>query len=146
MAKVYTGRDGSMILDGIQVAKVVNWSIQADMEALETTTLGDVRRSFTPGIISYSGSCTVLYYKDQPNPGNETSATRLLKKLFNTSPNGYVKQNGSEFTLRLTDSTDNNDLTFNAFITSASIGASVGEVVSASVSFQVNGDLIAVSM
>jgi len=64
MAKVYTGRDGVLQLSGTTLAKVVNFSLQADLETLETTTLGDSLRSYSPGVLGYSGSASLLYYKD----------------------------------------------------------------------------------
>ena len=38
MAKVYTGRDGALQLSGATLAKVVSFSLQANLETLETTT------------------------------------------------------------------------------------------------------------
>jgi len=49
MAKVYTGRDGILQLSGTTLAKVVNFTLQANLETLETTTLGDSLRSYSPG-------------------------------------------------------------------------------------------------
>jgi len=43
MAKFYTGRDGSLLLDGVTQAKVTSWSFSSDLETLETTTLGESR-------------------------------------------------------------------------------------------------------
>ena len=64
MAKVYTGRDGVMQLAGTTLAKVVNFQLSANLETLEVTTLSDNIRSYTPGVSGYSGSATLLYYKD----------------------------------------------------------------------------------
>lgn len=41
MAKVYTGRDGRLLLGADTLVKVTNWSLQADLETLEVTTLED---------------------------------------------------------------------------------------------------------
>lgn len=143
MAKVYTGRDGQMLLGGSTVVKVTNWSLQADLETLETTTLGDNVRSYTPGIQSFSGSATVLYYKD--DSGN-ISTTGLLNKLVRTGTDGVSSSDTVTLTLRLADGNDLNDVTMTAYITSATIGASVGEIISAQLSFQATGALTAASM
>jgi uncharacterized protein YheU (UPF0270 family) len=148
MAKFYTGRDGRMLLGESLVVKVTSWSLQADLEILETTTLGDSLRSFTPGVQSYSGTANILYYKD--DSGN-ISTTGLLNKLIKTGTDGVSEADTVQLTLRLRDGTDygnidRNDVTMNAYVTSVSISSSVGEVVSAQISFQTTGALITASM
>lgn len=141
MAKVYTGRDGSLLLGADTLVKVTSWSLQADLELLETTSLGDVKRTFTPGIQSFSGSAALLYYKE--NDGNIDAGT-LLRTLVNTSTTGVTDP--VTLTLRLADGADQNDVTLSAYITSASFGAAVGEVVSTQISFQATGNLSAVTV
>jgi hypothetical protein len=41
MAKVYTGRDGRLLIDGTEQIKVSNWTLTGSLEVLETTTLGE---------------------------------------------------------------------------------------------------------
>ena len=94
MAKVYTGRDGVMQLAGVTLAKVSSFSLQSDLETLETTTLSENIRSYTV-----------------------------------------------ELTFRWVDGADNNDIKLTAYITSATIGASTGEIVSVSISFVGTGAL-----
>lgn len=136
MAKVYTGRDGSLLLGTDTLVKVTNWSLQADLELLETTSLGEVKRTFTPGIQSYSGSASLLYYKEDDN---NIDAGTLLRTLISTSTTGVTSP--VSMTFRLQDGTDLNDVTLSVYITSASFGASVGEVISAQISFQGTGNL-----
>ena len=133
MAKIYTGRDGSLLVGGTTQLKVTNWSVQGDLETLETTTLGDNFRSYTPGIQGYSGSATLLYYKDD---AGRNDASTLIKKVIKTS--GTTTADIVVLTLRLTDTT-NSDIKVNAYITSASFGLSVGEIVTANINFQVTG-------
>lgn len=135
MAKVYTGRDGRLLLSGNTLVKVTNWTLQADLETLETTTLGDAQRSYTPGVQSFSGSAGLLYYAD----GTQNDASTLLRKLVKTS--GVTTSDAVTLTLRLTGETSDNDATFSAYITSVSIGASVGEIVKADINFQATGAL-----
>ena len=49
MAKYYAGQDGSVELGGVAVAKVVQWSLTANTDALEVTTLSEDVRAFTTG-------------------------------------------------------------------------------------------------
>ena len=143
MAKVYTGRDGVMQLGGTTLAKVVNFSLSANLETLETTTLNENIRSYTPGISGYSGSATLLYYKDD-NDGINT--TDLLNKLYKTGTTGVSSSDTVELTFRWVDGTDNNDIKLTAYITSANIGASTGEIVRAEIAFQGTGALSTVTI
>ena len=143
MAKVYTGRDGVMQLAGTTLAKVVNFSLSANLETLETTTLSESIRSYTPGISGYSGSATLLYYKDD---NNDINTTDLLNKLYKTGTTGVSSSDTVELTFRWVDGADNNDIKLTAYITSANIGASTGEIVRAEIAFQGTGALSTVSI
>ena len=143
MAKVYTGRDGVMQLAGTTLAKVVNFAVSSNLETLETTTLGDSVRSYSPGVTGYSGSATLLYYKDDNSAIN---AGGLLDKLYRTGTTGVSSSDTVELTFRWVDGTDNNDIKLTAYITSASIGAATGDIVRAEVSFQGTGALSTVTI
>ena len=143
MAKVYTGRDGVMQLAGTTLAKVVSFSLQASLETLEVTTLGDNLRSYSPGVTGYSGSATLLYYKDS---SNNINTTNLLNKLYKTGTSGVSSSDTVELTFRWVDGTDNNDIKLTAYITSASIGAATGDIVRAEISFQGTGALSTVTI
>ena len=143
MAKVYTGRDGVMQLAGTTLAKVVSFSLSANLETLETTTLNENIRSYTPGISGYTGSATLLYYKDDSNNINTTD---LLNKLYKTGTAGVSSSDTVELTFRWVDGADNNDIKLTAYITSASIGASTGDIVRAEISFQGTGALSTVTI
>ncbi len=143
MAKAYTGRDGQLLLGSDVLVKVTNWSLQADLELLDTTSLGESVRSFTPGIQNFTGSASVLYYKD--TDGTNDAGT-LLRKLVRTGTAGVTTADATTLTLRLLDGNSSNDVTLTAYITSASFGASVGEVISARISFQATGALTTVTL
>tara|TARA_A100001201_G_scaffold56651_1_gene54939 strand:- start:847 stop:1281 length:435 start_codon:yes stop_codon:yes gene_type:complete len=143
MAKVYTDRDGVMQLSGTTLAKVVSFQLQANLETLETTTLNENIRSYTPGISSYTGSATLLYYKDN---NNKINTTDLLNKLYKTGTAGVSSSDTVELTFRWVDGTDNNDIKLTAYITSASIGAATGDIVRAEVGFQGTGALSTVTI
>ena len=136
MAKIFTGRDGRLLLGSDTLVKVTSWTLQADLETLESTTLGDAQRSYVPGVQSFSGRASLLYYIDTDDTND---ASTLLRKLVKTS--GVAASDTVTLTLRLAGDNGNNDVTLTAYITSASIGASVGEIVSAQISFQGTGAL-----
>lgn len=136
MAKIFTGRDGRLLLGSDTLVKVTSWTLQADLETLESTTLGDAQRSYVPGVQSFSGSASLLYYIDVDETND---ASTLLRKLVKTS--GVAASDTVSLTLRLAGDLSNSDVTLTAYITSASIGASVGEIVSAQITFQGTGAL-----
>jgi hypothetical protein len=143
MAKAYTGRDGRLLLGSDALVKVTSWNLQADLELLETTSLGDALRSFTPGIQSFSGSASLIYYKAD---AGGIDASRLLTKLVKAGSDGVADSDTVTLTLRLADGSDLNDITLTAYITSATIGAAVGEIVSAQINFQATGALTTASV
>ena len=143
MAKVYTGRDGVLQLGGTTLAKVVNFQVSSNLETLETTTLNEHIRSYSPGVVGYSGSATLLYYKD--GSGN-INTTNVLNKLYKTGTSGVSSSDTVEMTFRWVDGTDNNDIKLTAYITSASIGAATGDIVRAEIAFQGTGQLSTVTI
>ena len=143
MAKVYTGRDGVLQLAGTTLAKVVSFSLQSSLETLETTTLGDNLRSYSPGVLGYSGSASLLYYKDDTGSINTTN---LLNKLIKDGTTGVASTDTVELTLRWVDGTDNNDVKITAYINSATICASTGEITRADITFTGTGALSTVTI
>lgn len=141
MAKVYSGRDGVMQLSGTTLAKVVSFSVQSNLETLETTALNENLRTYIPGVSGYSGSATLLYYKDADGNINTSD---LLSKLYRTG--GVSSSDTVQLTFRWIDGADNNDITLTAYITSASIGAATGDIVRAEISFQGTGELNTVTV
>lgn len=136
MSMYYTGKDGALSIAGQDQVKVTNWSIQADLEMLEITTLGDNDRNYTPGIRSFSGNATLLYYEDA---AGRNDAAIQIKRVIST---GTPSTTPVAFVLKLATKT----ITLNAFVTSASYGASVGEVVNAQINFQGTGALTGVAL
>jgi hypothetical protein len=141
MAKVYTGRDGRLLLDGTEQIKVTNWSMTGNLETLETTSLGDSQRTYVPGVQEFNGSATLLYYND--GAGRNDAAT-ALKKLLKIG--GVSESNTVDLRLRLVEGNSNHDVRLTTYITSVSFGASVGEVSSAQITFQGTGALTAVTI
>ncbi|HAX29293.1 MAG TPA: hypothetical protein DCX94_15345 [Alteromonas macleodii] len=147
MSKVYTGRDGVLQVGGTTLAKVVNFQLSANLETLETTTLNEHIRVYVPGVVGYSGSATLLYYKENDGSRNTTS---ILNKLYKTGLNGVSSADTVQLTFRWKDGPGSNeaeqDIKLTAYITSASIGASTGDIVRAEIAFQATGQLDVVSI
>jgi len=128
MAKYYAGQDGSVELGGVAVAKVVQWSLTANTDALEVTTLSQDVREFTTGVRSASGALTVLYYDDAP--------VNLLNQVNqDTDANQLIAS-----TARLKLKFDLKFFEFDAVLTSAELSCVVGEVMRVNVNFTMSGD------
>jgi hypothetical protein len=141
MAKIYTGRDGRLLIDGLEQIKVTNWSITGNLETLETTSLGDSQRTYVPGVQEFNGNATLLYYNDG---AGRNDAAVALKKILKTD--GVAETDTVTMRLRLVEGNTNHDVEMTAYITSVSFGASVGEVSSAQINFQGTGALTAVTI
>lgn len=127
MAKYYSGQDGSLFLQGQQVAKVKSWSLSFTTDALETTTLAEIARTYTTGLKSATGNCTVIYYDDAP--------VNLLNQLNQSSP-------GTLPTCRLKLVFDSKYFEFDAVLTSGNLACTVGEIMQVDIAFQMSGDLV----
>lgn len=135
MAKHFTGIDGSLRVDGTQVAKLSEWSFTAETSTLETTSLGDFARTYVPGIQSFSGTSTAYYYVTS---ANTVDGGALLEDVIRTgAPNTVATHT---ILLRLSDST-NREVEFKCVVTSVSISCRVGDLVTASIAFTASGAL-----
>ena len=140
--KAYSGQDGSLLLGDDTLVKVTGRSLQADLGLLETTSLSDGERSYTPGLQSFTGKLTLLYYKDT---AGKNDASTLLQKLVRTDTD-TVRPSTSVLTLRLADGTSYSDVKLEVYLVSASISAEVGDIVTTDVSFRGTGKLQTASM
>lgn len=141
MAKYYTGKDGRLLINGRERLKVTNWSLTGSLEMLETTSLGESQRTYVPGVQEFSGSATLLYYKDT---GGRNDAAAILQQVLRVQ--GVTDSDTVTIKLRLVDGNSNSDVFFTSYITSVSFGASVGEIVSAQITFQTTGQLQGVTI
>lgn len=148
MANYFSGQHGRLYIDGTKAAAVTDWSINSSMSALATTTLEETDQTFINGLRTTTGSCSLLYYQD----GNNNSARDLVEKLMKErnvmSTPGVAAQAQNVFLqLYINDGTRaGKSITVEALITSAAMQMAVGEVLSAQVSFQVNGAPLAVDL
>jgi len=153
----YTGRSGKIFLyeggainpvptTATAVLKIRDWSIETSLELLETTTIDTAVKSYTPGMVSSTGSATVMYYrKEASDVGVQFDV--LLNKIMKTNNAGVGTGDRVGFSLRAgtqagvgTDIKD--DIAFNAYITSASITVGTGELTSVAIQFTVDGPFL----
>jgi hypothetical protein len=138
--------------DDYRIAKIRSWSLTSNSEVVETTALGDTTKSFSPSVTSGDGSATLMFYEDDiTNAGinRQKDTFELIDLLFPRGTPPRVIMN-----LAVDGSTSGSqsqvgggalwktNFLFNAFITSASVGANYGEVVTIDTSFTVDGPLL----
>ena len=128
----HSGKDGRVVAGGAQLAKVADWSLSTQVEALETTSLADIARDYTPGLKSASGSMAVFYYDDAP--------VSVLSKVVKVGAATDADK------VQLTLGWGDNAVTFTALLTAAELGCRVGEVMQAQITFSVCGDFQGVTL
>jgi hypothetical protein len=136
MSKQYTGIDGALYVDGVKVGRVTAWSLDAQSDTLETTTLGDAARKYVYGLQGYGGTLTVQYYEDD---AGKIDGGALLGDVLRTTATPTTATHALD--LRLNNGSRTRSLAFNALLNNVSISASVGEIITAEVSFTVSGPL-----
>jgi hypothetical protein len=122
---IFSGQNGVLVFNGQTQVRVRNWSVTSNVDTLETTDLGDDAREYTAGLKTATATATIMYHDD-----NTTLRSILNTAIRTNTPTAH----------RLELRWDDKDLDFNAFITSVNITCSVGEVMTADVSFQMTGD------
>ena len=153
----YTGRSGRLYIIPIMAAppnpdetqsvlKIRDWSIETSLELLETTTIDTAVKRYTPGVVSSTGSATVMYYRQESGDVG-VQFEQLLNKVMKTSIAGVSESDRVGMVLRAgiqpgagTDVRD--DIAFNAYITSAGITVGTGELTSVALQFTVDGPFI----
>tara|TARA_R100000742_G_C4265034_1_gene83006 strand:+ start:394 stop:846 length:453 start_codon:yes stop_codon:yes gene_type:complete len=143
MAGFYSGQDGQLIVNDQTVAKVRSWSFTVNQAVLETVSLEDTDRTLIPGIRSVTGSCSIYYY--QSTNGADTDTGTFLNNMITATTTGASGEQAGDdksavkFHLRIVDGSTTRYIEFWAYITSLSMTNSVGEVMSADISFEVHG-------
>lgn len=136
----YTGRTGSLVYAAKPVAKIRDWSLETSVELLSTNTIDSVVSTFTPGIKAATGSATLLYYRlETGESATRTQFTALLSQIMRQ---GAITES-NRVLLELNVGGDvSDDISFYAYITSAQITCSTGELSVVPIQFQVDGDFI----
>lgn len=141
--------EAEIINDNYRIAKIRDWSYTSNSEVIETTALGDVAKTFAPSITSGDGSATLMFYEDEINnytANNPKDIFELVDILFPRDVPPRVILNLAVDSAFSIGSNNANlwktNFLFNAYITSASVSVSYGEVVTVATNFTVDGPLI----
>jgi hypothetical protein len=150
----YTGRSGKLFLTPIltaapnptaaqSVLKIRDWSLETTLELLETTTIDTAIKRYTPGMVSSTGSATVMYYRRESGEVG-VQFEQLLNKVMKTKIAGVTEADRVGMVFRAGSQPGvgadvKDDIAFNAYITSAGITVGTGELTSVSLQFTVDG-------
>ena len=127
---VLTGADGELLYGTTRVAKVRDWSLTVNKDAIEDTCLGDYDRTYVEGLRGTTGSATILY-----DP-SKSATNALLNTIFATED----KTETLVFKMNRKGFPDGGGIfTCKGFLTSVSPSVSVGAAQAVSVTFQVSG-------
>jgi hypothetical protein len=153
----YTGRTGALYLTSAgtgdttpisteKTLKLRDWSLDTTLELLETTTADTAVKTYTPGISSATGSATIMYYRREGTTSTEPGIQfdEFLSKLMKTTSAGVTAADRVGIILRVGDTLGSgvdikDDISFNAYITSAGLKVNTGELSSVAIQFTVDG-------
>jgi hypothetical protein len=134
----YTGRTGSLVFGGKPVAKIRDWSLDTTVELLSTNTIDSAVNTFTPGIKGATGSATLMYYRLES--GESASFTQFTALLGKIMKGGAVKESDRVLLQLNVGGGIADNVEFNAYITSAQVTASTGELSIVPIQFTMDGD------
>jgi hypothetical protein len=138
----YTGRSGSLVFNGKPVAKIRDWSLDTTVELLSTNAIDSAVNTFTPGAKGATGSATLMYYRlESGESATLTQFTDLLTKVMRT---GAVAETDRVLLDLNVGGGAADDIRFNAYITSAQVSVSTGELSVVPIQFTMDGDFIEV--
>ena len=132
------------------VGSLKNWRYTTQQQTLDTTCLADKDKTLINGVRSTTGQASLLYYEEA---GNGTSNVKLLgARLVKTgtannpenSAYGTVADEPERVLIKLSlpggnNGTDKRTVAMWAYVTSFAMTCSVGEVVSADISWEAIG-------
>jgi len=139
--EIGTKNTGSGAITFAPAGKVRSWQFTSNLTTLETTTLGDRDRTTIAGIRNASGTCDLYYYAVNPNDTTTNSASVLINRMVKASASGQgTEAEVVPMKFIINDGTPTKKLIQgDCLITSASMSMAVGEVLSASISFEFVG-------
>jgi hypothetical protein len=140
----YTGRTGSLTFGGKNVAKIRDWSVETTLELLSTNTIDSAFNTFTPGVKGATGSATLMYYRLEAGESEtRTQFTALLARIMKRGAiiGATPESDGDRVFLELNvggGAVD--DIKMDAYITSAQVSVSTGELSVVPIQFTMDGD------
>jgi len=134
----YTGRSGSLVFGGKPVAKIRDWSFDTTVELLSTNTIDSAVNTFTPGVKGATGSATLMYYRLES--GESASFTQFTALLGKIMKGGAITESDRVLMQLNVGGNAADNIEFNAYITSAQVTASTGELSVVPIQFTMDGD------
>jgi len=124
---VKTAATAELQFEGVAIGKVRDVSLNINRDALETTGIGQLDRTYSYGIRNTTGSGTLLY-------DSENTATRnIMNSLLSDS------ENLSNVKLLLDTSTSLGTIEGQILVTQVGVSVSVSSLISVPISFTVSG-------
>lgn len=134
----FTGRTGSIVFNGKPVAKIRDWSLDTTVELLSTNTIDSTANTFTPGVKGATGSATLMYYRLES--GESAIFTEFTELLSNIMKTGSIETSQRVFLELNVGAGGGDDIMFYAYITSANVSVSTGELSVVPITFTIDGD------
>lgn len=141
----FSGVNGVLEIDNKKAGRVSGWQLSPSQGLVDVTSLGDTDKVSTVGIRTTTGSCTVFYYQETPGSNSANECSLLLNKIIKArlsdgEPGQAEQVSPVTFKLKIDDGTANGKyVKVEALITSANLGATVGDIMSSTVSFEAIG-------
>jgi hypothetical protein len=131
---ILTGADGQLKYGSQGIAKVRNWSLSIQRNAIDVTCLEEFDRSYVAGIRNTTGSATIYY-----DPTQSDDVKLLNSVLQDRDCNSGPCTENVTFVLNRCGS--QGQFNCDCLITEVGPAVNVGEATSVNVSFQVTGPL-----
>jgi predicted secreted protein len=122
---VHKGSEGTVKVGVNAIAEIRSYSIEETSDTLETSSMGDTARTYTPNLTSWSGSVDV--YWDETDSTGQGALTVGAEVTLNVYPEG--------------DTSGDTYYAGSAIVTSVTKNASFDGLVEASISVQGTGAL-----
>ena len=121
---IHKGSSGTVMVGSASIASIRSYAFDEQSETIETTTLGDVNKSYVSSVNSWSGSVDVYFDETDTSQSALTAGAEVTLKF-------YVEGTAS----------GDKYWTGNAIVTGFSVNASNDSMVESSISVIGNGDL-----
>lgn len=137
MATTWRGQDGNVMLGGtppVAAGGVFGWTVVSDFGALECTVMGEVWRTYRPGLPGWNGTMRARF-------NNDDGQEQLLATVTGVNPAGTL----GEVQFLINDQNDPTPgtryLSGEVIITGVTITAELENIIEAAYTFQGSGPL-----
>jgi hypothetical protein len=121
------------------VGRLKNWSYTSQQQTLDTTALQDTDKTIIAGVRSATGQASLLYYAEATSNVELVGGSLVKTGTGQASSPTYGVNTPPEICNIQLSLDGGGSIGVYAYITSFAMTCSVGEVVSAEVSFEVHG-------